>query len=222
MNTDATAEIAKPDTNRRCMKVNAFDFARGSNSALQPLFPYLGDGAIVPCIAVFRGGATSNSVFQHSNTVDEVAMVFGAERTFLRPGDINVGDKTHTVGSFLSDDPEGYALMVITQRQSEAGVKQHEAIVMHCEKCQHELVRHEFDSKADYHASVGILKDYLAPLHTILGSAEAANLLNENASARECPECGHNNPPFHIGTYHWDVHVTQNWCVNQSLKNYPA
>ena len=44
------------------MKVNAFDFIRGANTQLLPLFPYPGPGAIVPCCAAFEsdGSGTNN------------------------------------------------------------------------------------------------------------------------------------------------------------------
>jgi hypothetical protein len=49
------------------------------------LFGYLGDGDIVPCVAVFRGGSQhEGSVFEHTISVDEVAITFGARGAFLR------------------------------------------------------------------------------------------------------------------------------------------
>src|SRR5262249_16174439 len=94
-------DIAPPKSGKRPMRVNAFDFARGAGSALLPMFPYQGDGDILPCVAVFRGGAKhEGSVFEHTNSVDEVAITFGAQGTFLRVGQVMVGEKKHTVGSF--------------------------------------------------------------------------------------------------------------------------
>ena len=61
------------------MKVNVYQFARSSVSALAPMFPYQDEGSIVPCVSSFRGGpGRSYGAFQHFNTVDEIMINFGA------------------------------------------------------------------------------------------------------------------------------------------------
>ena len=225
MDTDTTSsdgrDIAPPLKTKRPLRVNAFDFARGAGSALLPMFSYQGEGEIVPCVAVFRGGSKhEGSVFEHTNTVDEVSITFGAKGSFLRVGQVFVGDKKHTVGSFLPKDPAAYVLMVITQRQSDPGVEQNEGWTVICEKCSSPLVEHRFESKADYRASVPIPAGYAEPLPTIVGSFEGAQMVNASLESRTCKSCGHVQAPFQIGTWHWDLFVEQSWCVDQALLAY--
>jgi hypothetical protein len=225
MNVDTThsngRDIAPPASEKRPARVNAFNFARGAGSALLPLFPYLGDGDIVPCISVIRGGSKhEGSVFEHTNTVDEVAITFGARGSFLRVGQVMVGEKKHTVGSFLPKDPEGYVLMVITQRQAESGVEQKEAWSVICGQCSEPLVDYHFDSKPDYRSRVPGSEGYAEPLPTIIGSFAGAMKVNASVESRTCKKCGHVQEPFQVGTWHWDVYEEQSWCVDQSLIAY--
>ena len=48
--------LAPPAPDKEPLKVNVFEFMKGANSALIPLFPYLDEGAIVPCGTMFDGG----------------------------------------------------------------------------------------------------------------------------------------------------------------------
>ena len=210
-----------PSTLKRPVRVNAFDFARGAGSALLPLFPYVDGGDIVPCVAVFRGGSKhEGSVFEHTNTVDEVAITFGARGTFLRVGQVMVGEKKHTVGSFLPKDREAYVLMVITQRQREAGEEQNETWTVICQSCSTPLVEHRFQSRADAGWRASIPAGYVEPLQTILGSLAGALQVNASEESRTCKQCGHVNEPFKVGTWHWDIYDEQSWCVDQSLNAY--
>jgi hypothetical protein len=225
MNIDTTLangrDIPPPAMTKRPARVNAFNFARGAGSALLPLFEYLGEGDIVPCVAVFRGGSRhEGSVFEHTNSVDEVAITFGARGTFLRVGQVMVGEKKHTVGSFLPKDPDAYVMMVITQRQSDPGVAQKEAWTVICEKCSTPLVDYHFEAKPDPAARASIPPGYAEPLLTILGSLEGANRVNASTESLTCKNCGHVQEPFRVGTWHWDIYAEQSWCVDQSLMAY--
>jgi hypothetical protein len=211
-----------PPPTKRPERRNVFNFARGANSTLLPLFDYTGEGDMVPCVAVFRGRIQNEgSVFEHTNTVDEVAITFGAHGSFLRVGQVAVGENKHTVGSFLPKDPEAYVLMVITQRQSEAGVEQKEAWSIICEKCATPLVDYHFGSRPDPRTRAGIPHGYAEPLTTILESLEGANRINASTEARTCKNCGHvREEPFKMGAWHWDIYGDHSWCVDQSLLAY--
>lgn len=224
MNVDTSLsdrrDIAPP--NKRPARVNVFNFARGAGSALLPLFEYSSAGDIVPCVAVFRGGSQhEGSVFEHTNSVDEIAITFGARGSFLRVGQVATGENKHIVGSFLPKDPNAYVLMVITQRQAEEGIEQKEAWSVVCEKCATPLVDHHFDSKPHPQARAGIPHGYAEPLPTLLGSLEGANQVNASIEGRTCKNCGHvREEPFKVGTWHWDIYGEQSWCVDQSLIAY--
>ncbi len=60
--------------------MNVFQFARGATCQLLPLFPYLDEGALVPAGAIMGGEANVDvGHFFHTNSVDEVVVVFGSE-----------------------------------------------------------------------------------------------------------------------------------------------
>jgi hypothetical protein len=223
MSTDTSAsngrDIAPPT--KRPLRTNLFDFARGAGSALLPLFPYQGEGDLVPCVAVFRGGPKhAGSVFEHTNSVDEVAITYGARGSFLRVGQVFVGDKKHTVGSFLPKDPQDYVLMVITQRQAEAGVQQNETFTVICEQCSAPLIEHHYPARPQARARLQIPTTYAEPLTTLVECAAGVTELNASEGSRTCRQCGHLNRPFTVNTWHWDLYDEQSWCVDQSLVAY--
>ncbi|NIB38374.1 hypothetical protein HBA55_02185 [Pseudomaricurvus alkylphenolicus] len=220
-NIHTALTIPPPDRQKPSLKVNAFEASRTINSALTPLFPYISEGCIAPCASIMRGGSDAlGGVFQHFNTVDEVAVVFASEGTGMRPGDVHVGDKSHVVGSFMQDDPNSYILIVVTQRQSEQGVKQQEAFTLNCAECQHVLLDRKFDAVENYAESTGVPGGYFGPLGTIMECGAGAQEFNANVELRTCDNCGTVNEPFNIGVWQWDNYMTNAWCVDQSLKSY--
>lgn len=219
--SDAALTIPPPRRDKPSLKANAFEASRTINSALTPLFPYISEGCIAPCASIMRGGSDAlGGVFQHFNTVDEVAVVFASEGTGMRPGDVHVGDKSHVVGSFMQDDPNSYILIIVTQRQSEAGIKQHEAFTLNCAECQHVLLEHKFDAVDNYVESTGVPEGYYGPLGTITQCGEGALEFNNSEELRTCNNCGVVNEPFNINVWQWDNYMTNAWCVDQSLKSY--
>ncbi|MDH7797721.1 MULTISPECIES: hypothetical protein [unclassified Beijerinckia] len=179
------------------MKVNAFEAARQGNTQLLPLFPYLGAGDIVPCVAALAsdGKATPIGYFVHTNVVDEVAVSFGSTGR-VRSGDVFVGHKSHGVGG--DSDQAFFAVLVITQRQLESG-EQPEGMTFQCEKCATELFKYEFDGGLSEEESRGDL----LPLPSLKGSNDAAMMLNSSQSTRKCKSCGHDNPPFPLHIWGW-------------------
>src|SRR5277367_6593309 len=139
--------IAPPDGAREPLKANIFERMQIANTQLVPLFPYLGRGAMVPAGAIIQGGpGVDYGQFFHSNTVDEVVLVFGAAGSFVPTGMVMIGARTHGVNSFLKNqtDPASFAVISITQRQADAG-EQREGYILRCTKCNDELIKIEAD-----------------------------------------------------------------------------
>lgn len=219
MNVSEALDIPPPREDRPPLKANIYEAARSMTSTLAPLFPYLHAGAIVPTVALFWGRRNGDyGVFHHFNTVDEVVIIFGADGAAgrARTGLVRVNAKTHGVGNFLPDpdDPDVFAVISITQRQSEAET-QSEAVWFQCEKCQTELLRHEFE----WHPVVTREQEEalgpLAPIETLVHSAVAATGFNETEDARTCPSCGHVNPPFPLERWGWDRYSVQTEAVRR-------
>lgn len=204
-----TRTIPKPDPDREPMKVNVFWFAQTCPTTLAPMFPYLDEGSIVPCVATFRGApGKTYSRFQHFNTVDEVAMVWGASGAQRRGvGLIHVGPKLHMVQPMEhADSPDDTGLMVITQRQA-IGKEQREEVRFVCEKCDRRLFMYELDAtpvKRGTKQAAGTFG-----FKTIIESCEAARRFNADESARTCKHCGHVNAPFPIEAWAWEIYANQ-------------
>jgi hypothetical protein len=202
--------IPKPDPERAPLKANVYHFVQTATTALAPLFPYLDEGSIVPCAATFRGAPGKRyGRFQHFNTVDEVVVMFGGTGQLTRgSGLVHVGPKLHMVQGPMQDqeDPETMGISVITQRQS-IGKEQREEIRFVCDKCDRRLFIAEKDATpAKRGASSGGIA---VPFLTILETFEAAKRFNADEAARKCKHCGHQNPPFPIESWAWDVYVSQ-------------
>ena len=134
--TSASAHrIPPPSAEKLPLKQNVFEYMRGGNSTLLPLFPYVDAGSILPAGTIFRGKTdTYYGFFEHFNDVDEVFIIFAAEGARFRSGTVRAGPRQHFVGSpFMGkegEDPtDAMALIVVTQRQS-VGKPQREKLVI--------------------------------------------------------------------------------------------
>lgn len=187
--------IGPPD--REPMKTNVFEFMRATGGKLLPLFPYLDAGSIVPAAALAWGRPDGRyGSFLHTNTQDEVVIVFASDGTPGRSGTgmARAGNKTHPVGPFFDDPDNGerFGLFTITQRQAEEG-PQTESVWLLCEDCKKEVTRVDFETvPAPRGRQEAELGPY-APFETIPKTAEAFRAFNENLT---CPHCGHENQPF--------------------------
>lgn len=196
--------IAPPDGSREPMRTNLFDAMTGANAQLLPLFPYFGEGAIVPAGAVIRGGeGVTYGQFFHTNTVDEVVISFGSHGSVTDTGFVFVGAYTHGVNSFLKNerDPENFNVVTITQRQR-VGQEQSEAVTIRCEKCKEIVAEVTYDATpppANHHAD----PDGERIFSTIIYSAEAAEQYNASEASRTCKKCGTVNPPFPLDRWGW-------------------
>jgi hypothetical protein len=187
--------IGPPD--REPLKVNVFEFMRATGGKLLPLFPYIDAGSIVPAAALAWGGDPRGyGSFIHTNSQDEVVIVFASDGTPGRSGTgmARAGNKTHPVGPFF-DDPENrerFGLFAITQRQPETGAAK-ESVWLLCEACKKEVTRVSFEvTPARRGAQEAELGPY-APFETLPRTAEAFVKFN---SSLACPHCGHVNKPL--------------------------
>jgi hypothetical protein len=201
------------------MKVNVYQFARSSVSALAPMFPYQDEGAIVPCVSSFRGApGRTYGAFQHFNTVDEIMINFGAKGTSGRPGMVASGPALHQVSIKMQnpDDENTCTVSVVTQRQAEAGTPQHEHVTFFCQNCQASLAERAFSS----HMPEDMRRKYTAgnydALETIVESAGAAAEYNSDADAQTCKKCGHVNDPFPLEAWGWKRYAEQSRTVSDA------
>jgi len=204
-----TRTIPKPDPDREPMKVNVFQFVQSCPTTLAPLFPYLDEGSIVPCAATFRGGPGRNfGRFQHFNTVDEIAVMWGASGAQRRAvGLVHVGPKLHLVQPMEhADSAEDTGLIVITQRQA-IGKAQREEIRFICEKCDRRLFLYKLDATPVKRGTKQAAGTYA--FKTVLESYEAAKQFNADEAARKCKNCGHQNAPFPIEAWAWEIYANQ-------------
>ena len=210
--------IPDPEPGREPMKTNVFRFVQNTPMALAPLFPYADEGSIIPCAATFRGGPGVNfGRFQHFNTVDEVVIMFGSQGGRGRPGMVRIGPKLHPVGAPFEDqeNPDNIRVTTITQRQL-YGTAQREEYRFICEKCDRRLYIEEVDATPAKRNQ----QDPLVPFVTILETYTAAKHFNENADARRCKHCGHENAPFPIEAWGWDIYVKQAEIVRMGRQSF--
>ena len=159
-------------------------------------FPISRRAAMVPCAIMQGPKRNDRGYFVHRNTVQEVNLCLGAEGApFPFPGMVAVGPLTHPVGDKPGQPPgAAYSVMmlVITQRQA-VDVPQNEATVFHCEKCDAELFRRDYDAYDFPGALEGPSDLEIIGLPTISQSAASALAFNESAELRTCKSCGHSS-----------------------------
>lgn len=211
--------IPAPDGSREPLRANLFERMQSANVELVPLFPYFGEGAIVPAGAIMRGGPEADfGQFFHWNTTDEVVIAFGAQGALTDTGMVFVGQNMHGVNSFLKNpqDPGSFLVTSITQRQR-VGETQQEAIIFRCLECKEVLMRFDFDATpapADHPASA---PDSCQLFPTIIYSAQAAQKFNQSEAARTCAKCGSVNPPFPLERWGWTHYAEQSRTAIDAL-----
>lgn len=213
-------EMPRPSDDKQPLKCNVYDFGRNLVSTLTPLFPYVDEGAIVPTIALFYGGADGDyGFFLHNNTVDEVAIIFGAGGTTGRgvSGLVRVSARSHGVGNLLTDptSPDSFSLVTVTQRQA-TGEVQRESVAFACEKCSADVYRLDFSTMPPKRGHQEGEMGPVGHLETILGSAQAASTYNASEAARTCAKCGHVNKPFPLQRWGWQRYVDQTRIVRKA------
>ena len=210
----AALTIPPPRADRPPLRANVFASMQKGNTQLMPLFPHFYPGAMVPAGAILRGGPDKDhGHFFHHNTVDEVVVAFAANGSLLKTGQVFVGGRVHGVNSFLKDekDPDSFAIMCITQRQSESG-PQREAISLQCSACREEVFRRDYDATPPADGD-----ETVHPFVTIQYSASVMQEYNADPALRTCPKCGHVNDPFPLKDWGWEVYTSQSATVDDGL-----
>lgn len=200
----ASVRIPPPDPNKEPLKNNVFRLARTANTQLCPLFPYVGDGDMVPAVTVLTGGQDGGS-FIHFNTVDEVVVLYGTNGAMGHAGDVFIGGREHVVTDRVfaeNTDPNALMSLVVTQRQSEHGVPQNESLTFLCEKCQNPLLVTRFEAKGAKPSDAR--PGFENAFETIGQSSNFANTFNASESARTCEKCRHVNAAFPLPRWGWD------------------
>jgi hypothetical protein len=218
----ASHRIPRPRGDRLPLKANVFEAMQSANTQLLPLFPYLGEGAIVPCGATFSGGPHDFGHFSHSNPLDEIVVAFGADGGNIQPGDVHVLAKTHGVRPDIKGptDPSTFLVTCITQRDAaDAPGYGREAITFRCRGCSEALLRFEFDALPPPPPGAAGAERY-ATFATITGTLAAAEAFNADEARRTCPKCGRVNAPFPLRG--WTRYVAQSRTANAARRSLEA
>ena len=219
-------DMPAPPGDKQPLKANVYEFSRNLVSTLTPLFPYVDAGSMVPTCAFFCGGPEGDyGYFEHVNTVDEVAIIFGAGGTTGRGagGLVRASARSHGVGNLLTepDSPESYSLVTVTQRQSTTGA-QSESVAFTCSECSNELFRFDYDATPPERGRQSETMGAVGELGTIMGSAEGAGAFNADAAKRTCAKCGHVNAPFPLRRWGWDRYAAQTRIAREAHRNLAA
>jgi hypothetical protein len=113
---------------------------------------------------------------------------------------------------------------VITQRQSLGEKEQREEYRFICDKCDRRLFLYQADATPPKRGAK--ISPGTEPFLSIAETLKAAQKFNADEEARKCKHCGHQNPPFPIEEWAWNVHVYQSETAKmgthtmRALKNF--
>jgi 3-hydroxyanthranilate 3,4-dioxygenase len=203
-------EIPPPRADKIPLKANVYQFGLVAMVPLTIMFPYLDPGSMVPCIQASLHSGGPAGFYVHQNDVDEVYLCWGAQDSYMAPGLVRVGPRTHSVGRRpgMGDDHAGTVIAIITQRQAVSG-DQREAVSFVCEKCNAELFRHDFDALKPTPELAPLLGEldlaYIGCPTQVHGSVAMMRYVRDE-SLRTCKKCGHVNQEFPYRMWGVDRH----------------
>jgi RNase P subunit RPR2 len=183
----------EPVADRQPFKVDVFELVIRNLGLLQlaPIFPYLHDGAIVPCMTNTTGvkGVTPWHFF-HANDVRETIICLVENGGAMKSGQIMLLANNHGVGPFLRDanDPTNYYVGLITIRMR-SEPRQMEGIIMRCQKCNEIIYERRFNVKE------GPERKYYPEFYALRYYEECWNEFNSSEERRTCKKCGTVRPP---------------------------
>jgi len=217
-NTTATGEVwfGQPLVPGKApVKKNLFEEVIHATGTLElvPVFPYLDNGAIVPCLSVSLGGkSTQRFQFFHDNVVPEVALCLAEQHGALKVGQIMVLPNLHGVNNFLKDvqDQSAYLVVLITIRVNDQD-DQREGFLIRCEQC-NELLYQRYQNIKD-----GPARSYYPEFYALAFYADAVEEFN--ASDRTCAKCGHVQPPFPVDQMGWRRYAMQVRVANRARED---
>jgi hypothetical protein len=185
--------LNRPVANREPVKVDVFELVIRNLGLLQlnPIFPYLHDGAIVPCMTNTTGVKNVTPWhFFHANDVKETILCMVENGGAMKTGMIMVAGDTHGVGPFLKDprDPAHYYVGLITVRMR-FEPEQMEGIILRCPKCNAVVYERHFNVKQ------GPERKYYPEFHALRYYLECFREFNGSEEKRTCKKCGTVRPP---------------------------
>ena len=197
---------------KKPIKKNLFEELIHATGTLElvPVFPYLDNGSIVPCLSVSMGGAeTKKFQFFHDNVVPEVLICLAERNSTLKAGQMMVLPNLHGVNNFLKklEDESAYMVVLITVRMNSQDV-QLEGFLIRCAKCNALVYQRECDVKQ------GPERPYYPEFYAVAFYADAVDEFN--ASDRICPKCGHHQAPFPAEQMGWRRYVRQVDVANRA------
>lgn len=197
---------------KRPVKKNLFEEVIHATGTLElvPVFPYLDDRAIVPCLSVSIGGPHAKKFqFFHENVVPEVLLCLAGEDSALQAGQMMVLPNMHGVNNFLKDlaNEHAYMVVLITIRMNSQD-NQNEGFVIRCEQCNEVVYQGETNIKR------GPERPHYPEFYALGFYADVVDEFN--ASARECPKCGHVQKPFPSEQVGWRRYAQQVAVANRA------
>ena len=199
-------------TGKKPIKKNLFEEVIHATGTLElvPVFPYLDDGAIVPCLSVSIGGPNAKKFqFFHDNVVPEVLLCIAGEKSALHAGQMMVLPNMHGVNNFLKDlaNEDAYMVVLITIRMN-AQADQNEGFLIRCEKCNELVYQLETNIKN------GPQRPYYPEFYALGFYADAIEEFN--ASDRTCPKCNHVQELFPAEQVGWRRYAQQVAVANRA------
>jgi DNA-directed RNA polymerase subunit M/transcription elongation factor TFIIS len=202
---------------KRPIKKNMFEEVIHATGDLElvPVFPYLDEGSIVPCLSIAMGGrGVKKFQFFHTNDVPEVMICLSEHNSALRAGMLMSFPDLHGVNNFLKDvaDEDAYMIVIIAIRMK-AGA-QNEGFVLRCDECNNEIYRLNRDIKQ------GPERQYYPEFHALRLYADAVD--DFNASDRKCEKCGHVQEMFPQDQLGWRRYARQVDLANRARASVEA
>jgi hypothetical protein len=178
----------KPLAGRQPIKVDIFELVIRNLGLLQlaPIFPYLHDGAIVPCMTNTTGvPGLMPWHFFHANEVRETVVCLVENGGAMKGGQIMLVADNHGVGPFLRDasDPTNYYVGLITVRMK-SGPTQMEGVILRCPKCNEIIFERRFNVKE------GPERKHYPEFYALRYYEECWQEFNSSEQARTCRRCG--------------------------------
>jgi hypothetical protein len=194
------------------LKTNLFEEVIHATGALQlvPVFPYLDDGSIVPCLSISMGGAGAKKFqFFHENVVPEVLLCIAEEKSALKAGQMMALPNLHGVNNFLKkvEDEDAYLIVLVVIRMNE-GDDQAESFLIRCSNCNEVVYR------GDSNVKEGPERPYYPEFYALAFYADAVDEFN--ASDRSCPKCGEVQEPFPAEQLGWRRYARQVDLANRA------
>lgn len=190
---------------KKVVKVDVFETAIRTIGVLQlmPIFPFVGDGDVVPCLSP-TAGRPDIEPYQlfHTNEADETMLCLAAQGASVNTGVIMKLAEKHGVNSFLRDrsNPASFNVNLVTIR-IKADEKVNEAVSFSCPKCHETIFRRDFNIKA------GPEHKHYPEFYALRHYTEAVKEFNADDANQTCSSCGEVAPKYPLHLMGWWQYV---------------